>query len=78
MAQEYPVVTLAQLTPQEKVVLGLLAKNARYREIAEKLNISMNTVRYHVRNLYKKLGVNRRSEAVERARRSGLIIDKGP
>jgi DNA-binding CsgD family transcriptional regulator len=39
--------------------------------------ITMNTVRFHVRNVYAKMGVNRRMDAVRLAKRRGLIIADG-
>jgi LuxR family maltose regulon positive regulatory protein len=43
------------------------------REIARELSVSLNTVRTHMRHLFAKLGVHRRSEAVARARALGLL-----
>jgi LuxR family maltose regulon positive regulatory protein len=42
-------------------------------EIAENLNISVNTVKAHMRSIYRKLGAGRRREAVVTARQTGLI-----
>ena len=44
-------------------VLALLADGSRNRDIAEALSISENTVKFHVANVYRKLGVSNRSEA---------------
>lgn len=45
-------------------------------EIAGELSVSPNTVRTHVKNLYAKLGTNRRAGAVERARALGLLASR--
>jgi len=55
---------LAKLSPRENDVLGALARGLRYKEIAEALAIGEETVRTHVRNLYAKLEVTSRTEAV--------------
>ena len=61
------------LTEREGEVLGLLATHLNSTEIAEQLCISTHTARYHIKNIYGKLGVHRRTEAVERARELGLL-----
>jgi predicted ATPase/DNA-binding CsgD family transcriptional regulator len=60
------------LTPRELDVLRLLPSST-YREIGDALFISERTVEHHVRNLCGKLGVRHRREAVDAARRHGLI-----
>jgi len=55
---------LASLTDREKEVLSLMAEGLNNREIAERLAISERTVKYHVGNIYGKLGVKTRTEAV--------------
>ncbi len=52
------------LTSREQEILSYLAKGFRYKEIAEKLFISIETVRTHLRNIYEKLHVRSRTEAV--------------
>lgn len=52
------------LSAREKEILALLAKGHRYKEIAEQLGISFDTVRAHLRNIYDKLQVRSRTEAV--------------
>jgi DNA-binding NarL/FixJ family response regulator len=52
------------LSRRENEILAYLAKGYRYREIAETLFISIETVRTHVRNIYEKLQVRSRTEAV--------------
>ena len=52
------------LTPREAETLNLLAKGKLYKEIADSLGISTETVTFHLRNIYKKLHVRTRTEAV--------------
>jgi LuxR family maltose regulon positive regulatory protein len=53
-------------------VLRLLNTHLSSTAIAEQLCISANTVRFHIKNVYGKLGVHSRSDAVRRARELGL------
>ncbi len=55
---------LAGLTPRERQLLGQLARGLTNNEIAEVLGVSTNTVKFHLRNLYDKLDVRNRAEAV--------------
>lgn len=55
------------LSLREKDVLELLGKGYRYQEIADKLFISLETVRTHIRNIYEKLHAHNRSEALRKA-----------
>lgn len=52
------------LSKREQEILELLAKGYRYKEIADTLSISFDTVRSHLRNIYDKLHVSSRTEAV--------------
>lgn len=63
----------SKLTSREKEVVTLLSEGNNYYEIAETLFISIDTVRHHIRNIYKKLHVHSQSEAVAKAIRKGLI-----
>lgn len=63
----------AHLTDRECEVLGLIAKGYSYNEIGDSLNLSTNTIRAHIRNMYRKLAVKSRSEAVFEAAQLGLI-----
>ena len=55
---------LGKLTPREQDILSLLAKGSYYKEIATELGISSNTVRNHLHEIYHKLHVQSRTEAV--------------
>jgi DNA-binding NarL/FixJ family response regulator len=54
------------LTMREKELLTLLSKGFRYKEIAEKLFISHETVKTHIRNIYEKLQVQSKVEALNK------------
>jgi DNA-binding NarL/FixJ family response regulator len=62
-----------QLTPQETRLLKLLVEGYSYQGSADQLNISVNTVRDHIRSIYDKLHVHSKSEAVSKALRHRLI-----
>jgi LuxR family maltose regulon positive regulatory protein len=61
------------LSEREYQVLQLLTTDLSGPEIAEKLMVSVNTVRFHSKNIYGKLGVNSRRQAVARAESLGLL-----
>ncbi len=61
------------LTAQELRVLGELATGGTYEQSADALGVSLNTLRTHVRNIYRKLSVGTRTEAVMSALRLGLL-----
>jgi DNA-binding NarL/FixJ family response regulator len=63
----------ANLTKREKEVLDLLCQGKSYRVIADDLFISPDTVRYHLKNIYKKLQVNSKYEAVIKALKDGMV-----
>ena len=57
----------AKLSARENDVLTLLAKGLLYKEIAQKLGISFGTVRQHIHNIYEKLHVQNKTEAINKA-----------
>ena len=61
------------LTDREKEMLAGLSDGDSYGSIADSLFISVDTVRYHIRNIYQKLQVHTQSAAVSKAIRKGLI-----
>ncbi len=61
------------LSSREKEVLTLLSDGNNYQEIGDQLYISVDTVRHHIRNVYKKLHVHSQSEAVAKAIRKKII-----
>lgn len=63
----------SQLSDRELQVLELVADGRTNREVATLLWLSDQTVKFHLANVYRKLGVGSRREAVERARSAGII-----
>jgi DNA-binding NarL/FixJ family response regulator len=61
------------LTPREQEVLELLVRGLPNKIIAQRLEISESTVKYHVSSIYVKLGAASRADAVSRAARAGLV-----
>jgi DNA-binding NarL/FixJ family response regulator len=62
-----------QITERESEVLEQLAKGLSYEQIADNLFISYGTVRKHVENIYRKLEVNNRTGAIDKAKKGGLL-----
>ena len=61
------------LSERELEVLGLLAEGHSYKICADRLAVSIDTIRFHVRRIYERLHVHSRSEAVIKALRGGWI-----
>jgi len=61
------------ISKRELDVLGLMATGLSNEEIAEKLFVSLNTVKTHSSNIFSKLDVKRRTQAVEKAKRLNII-----
>ena len=72
-AQDLPSTEIQDLTGRERQVLGKIAQGLSNDQIAETLAISRNTVRNYVANVYGKLGVSSRAEAVVWARERGIV-----
>jgi len=62
-----------RLTPREREILNGLAGGNSYLALAKNLSISADTVRFHIRNIYRKLQAHSQSEAVAKALRKGII-----
>jgi NarL family two-component system response regulator LiaR len=67
------LVSELELSKREMEILNLLAKGHSNQEIAAKLFVSLSTVKTHIQNLFEKLDVKRRIQAVEKAKRLNLI-----
>ncbi|MBI1214018.1 MAG: response regulator [Alphaproteobacteria bacterium] len=61
------------LTAREMDILNAIARGLTYEQIAARLEISRHTVPVHIRNIYRKLCVNNRSQAVFEARERGIL-----
>lgn len=66
--QEKPAknVELEKLSPREQEILEYLSKGFRYKEIAGSLFVSVETIRKHIHNIYEKLQVNSRTDAINK------------
>ena len=67
------LVAQLELSKRELEILNLLARGYSNQEIATKLFVSVSTVKTHIQNLFEKLDVKRRIQAVEKAKRLNLI-----
>ena len=61
------------LTPKEFETLTMLSLGYSYAEVADKLDVSVNTVRFHIKSIYSKLYVSSRSQAVYEASKRGWL-----
>lgn len=73
MATPSTEVLVETFSDRELEVLTLIADGKRNQEIADTLVVSINTVRYHTKNIYGKLNVNNRTQAVAKAQQLGLL-----
>lgn len=62
-----------ELSSREQEILNLISLGLKYKEIADDLNISPHTVRRHIENIYRKLEVNSKVEALGKANRLGIL-----
>jgi DNA-binding CsgD family transcriptional regulator len=69
----FPLRSDATLTEREMEVMALLGEGMTNKEIADRLSLSPRTVNFHLDNIYTKLGVNSRTEAVVHALRHNWI-----
>ena len=67
------LVSQLELSKRELEILSLLSQGHSNQEIATKLFVSLSTVKTHIQNLFEKLDVKRRIQAVEKAKRLNLI-----
>jgi len=60
------------LTPKEKQVISCLEEGLSYKMIGEKLRISVDTVRFHIKNIYRKLHVNSKTDLIKKSLRGEI------
>jgi DNA-binding CsgD family transcriptional regulator len=65
-----------RLTPQEKRVLALLLEGHHKKTAADVMGVSINTVSFHLKNAYFKLGVHSKTEAVVKGLLEGILAPK--
>ena len=68
-----PLISQLELSKRELEILNLMAQGHSNEEIGEKIFVSLSTVKTHNQNLFSKLDVKRRTQAIEKARRLCLI-----
>ena len=75
LSQEEPMelAVAASISPREQEVLRMLSAGLSNREIAERYSISASTVKTHIENIFRKLGVNSRTQAIVQAHALGLV-----
>jgi LuxR family transcriptional regulator, maltose regulon positive regulatory protein len=64
---------MASLTDRERNLLRFVSAGLSNRDLAERLSVSTNTVKWHLRNIFEKLHIKNRVQAIALARRFGLI-----
>lgn len=73
-----PAPDAPELTARETDTLRLIARGYSYKEVADMLGVSVSTIQTHIKNMYRKLSVNSRSQAVFEAQALGLLRDLPP
>jgi DNA-binding NarL/FixJ family response regulator len=76
LAREGPAKDESELTAREREVLQLVAEGATNREVAATLFLSEHTINFHMRNIFQKLHLRNRAQAVAYAVRTGLVIPR--
>lgn len=75
--EKEPTINIADndiLTGRENEILICIIKGYSNKEIADKLFVSENTVKKHLNNIYSKLGVSRRTQAISKAKELGIVV----
>jgi len=60
------------LTPKEKEIVIGLVDGLSYKLLADRMNISIDTIRFHIKNVYKKLQVNSKAEVISKSLRGEI------
>jgi DNA-binding NarL/FixJ family response regulator len=74
LAGPAPLASLAPLSPRERELLELVASGLTNKSIARRLDLSINTVKYHLASIFAKLDARTRAEAVSEAARRGELM----
>ena len=74
LAERIAIDEASGLSERQHEVLQLVASGMRNQEIADQLFLSLRTVKFHVENIYQKLGVGSRTEAIRVARERGILF----
>ena len=61
------------ISSKERIILENLASGKNYKSIANELNVTVDTIRYHIKNIYSKLQASSQSEAIAKAYRKGIL-----
>jgi two-component system NarL family response regulator len=75
---QVPIVESSDLKPLELEILALIVEGYDNRRIASRLGLGTNAVKYHLRGLFSKLGVKKRTAAARQAIERGLLEIRGP
>jgi DNA-binding NarL/FixJ family response regulator len=62
----------SMLTPKEKELVVGLVDGLSYKMIADRMNVSIDTIRFHIKNIYKKLQVNSKAEVISKSLRGEI------
>ena len=73
IVSSFQAATESPLSPRETEVLSELCKGSSYRAIAGELHVSEDTVHFHIKNIYRKLQVHSKAEAVAKALKDRLV-----
>jgi LuxR family maltose regulon positive regulatory protein len=73
ISSEFHTEWIEPLSEREVEVLQLIAEGLANQEVGSQLYLSLNTVKVHTRNIYSKLDVNSRTQAVAKAKSLGLL-----
>ena len=73
VVQDFHLSHTNPLTKRESFILSMVAEGKTYTQIAREANISKDTAKTHIRNIYKRLQVNKKSDAINKGRQEKLI-----